>query len=154
MKKQNKTTVFLFVAVLGIWGYLIYVFFIEKTSIADHQKVNSEIVFKLDKTIIESNNHELSLNYADPFLKKKKKRVVKRRIEKKVILKKKIRFPNIKYDGYIGNGDNITFFLISINQKQIMFKLNDIHEDVTLVEGNEQKVIISYQEEKKEIVKK
>jgi len=77
---------------------------------------------------------------------KKKKRYISKKKKEKIV------FPTMEYKGVFSSSlKKNTVYLIIINGKQEMFKINEIHQEVKLLQGNKEKITIKYKTEKQTI---
>ncbi|TXG34843.1 hypothetical protein [Seonamhaeicola maritimus] len=150
MKNKTKTYVLLAV-VLGVWGVIgfkIFSFVNPKTP--DVSKNNSEVAFT-PKVNTELDTFSIQPSNRDPFLGNlyiKKKSIVKKNIIPEVV------WLPITYHGSLNkqSGKN-KVFVVSINKKQSLMKLGQAVDGVKLLNGNTNKIIVSYKGNRKTIPK-
>lgn len=142
MKKQQKTYLLL-IGVLLIWGIIGYQIFsqlnpTEKTSFIDNKKTEytPEKRVELEKYIVKA-------NYRDPFLgktySKKKTKPRKATAQKKEI----IPFPSVIYTGFV-EGSLAKSYIITVNGKQEVLKINQTFENITLLRANDKEATIKF----------
>ncbi len=145
--KNKKNIYFLLLAVLVIWGVLGYRIYtsLSPNSTTEVDKL-SVSEFKPQK-LEDARTFSITANYRDPFLglimkKKVVKPYVKRPIKNKVEEKP---FPTIVYKGLVSaSGKKEQVFLISINGQQHFFKKNAVKNEVKLIKGSSNEVILQY----------
>jgi hypothetical protein len=145
--KKKINTYILVLAVLLVWGVVIYKFFSSTTVLENNRSAgftNKEV-----KKIVEDSiqNFEIKTNYRDPFLGVIRVRS-KPRKKKEIIVKKTVRFPKIQYSGIISAGAKTTY-IIKINNAQYFYKLSDTNKEVRLLSGDKEKIEVQYKDEAK-----
>jgi hypothetical protein len=142
MNKNTKTTVLLIVVII-VWGTIGYQIYL------NYHPAQGEILELpkmpyISKQGIVKNTYTITANYRDPFTGKKyKKPELKQPILKKELPKPEIIFPSIVFMGII-EGTKKTY-IISINNTQEIFQLNDTFQDITLLAANEKRITLRYQ---------
>lgn len=145
MSKPQKTYILL-IAVIGIWGIIIYQIFKEKNTEPILPTSNIQKKF-IPQKIQQKKGDTLDVNYRDPFLGKTPRKKAKK---KKIVTQQPLRFPSIIYNGNItGNGN--TSYIISVQNQQEIVKVGQTFRDVTLVSANSNQIIIAYKKERKTI---
>lgn len=149
--KSKKNIYILLPTVLLVWGLIGYRVFAGLDP--DKDMVDSMPMTKEFKPLklVANNNYTIEANYRDPFLGTLENRVFNKTIPKKVYKQKEeIVFPEILYKGIFSPGDySKSVFLILIDGEQEMFKLREIHQEVKLISGDKEKIIVKYKKEKK-----
>jgi len=149
LTKQQKTYLLL-TAVLIIWGLIGYQIFNqlspkeEHTEMVVHQKYQPKAIKKVV-------SYELKNNYRDPFLGKlpastKAIAQKKPKKEKKKNTKKK-KFPRVVYNGIVEGASQL--FVITINGNQENYTINQTINDITLIDGNDTEITLSFNDEEK-----
>lgn len=142
MKKQQKTYLLL-AGVLIIWGVIGYQIFsqlnpIEKTSFIN----NKETEFVPVKRI-EQEKYIVKANYRDPFLGKthsnKRVKPGNNTAKKKEI----IPFPSVVYTGIV-EGKLAKSYIITVNGKQEILKINQTFDNITLLRANGKEATIKF----------
>jgi len=156
--KSRKSTYFLMLAVLGIWGVILYRIAMGagtddvavSSPAKSHANYQSLDTYKLKDTFT------LALDYGDPFSENKPTadKDVETSVEPLGLIRdnaKTIRannWNNIKYTGYIANGSAKRLVAImTINGKQYMLSEGQNAEDVLLLKCRKDSVKISYRDE-------
>ena len=149
MTKQQKTYALL-VAVLIIWGLIGYQIF---NQLNPKEELSTTFVTQKyqPKALKKVVAYELQNNYRDPFLGKlpnSTKAIVQKKAkkERKKNTKKK-KFPRVVYNGIVEGASQL--FVITINDNQENFTINQTINDVTLIEGNEAEITLSFDDEVK-----
>ena len=153
MTKNTKTFILL-VLVIGIWGFIGYKIIKSLNPNVEPIKQISDVHFK-PVEYNQKDTFSIIANYRDPFLgtvkpsKKVIKKVQTNRTKNKIDI-------SISYTGRMGNPkgkDNIYF--ITINGNQHIMKLKQKVEEVQLVSGSKDYVILRYKNQniKREIQK-
>ena len=150
--KNKKNIYFLVPAVLTVWGLLGY-----KIFSGLNPTVQDTVTIELGnqftpKSIKESDKFTINTNYRDPFLgtfeKKQKKTVTKKRVP--IVKKELVPFPSILYKGIVSpKGNNETVFLVNINGQQYFFKKKEIFNEVKLLKGNTQEIVLQFHKQRK-----
>ena len=147
MNKKVKTTVLL-ILVFSIWGLIAYNIYSYKnptvmtnTHLPKEREVTTELNVK--KRPLEINN------YRDPFLGKIMKSNPQK-TNKKII--NEIVFPPIVYHGII-KGDKINSYIISVNNKQEVFKIGLSLYKIKLISANSKEIIVRFKGVQKRIKK-
>lgn len=142
MNKNTKTTLLLIVVII-VWGTIGYQIYLNYHS-AQGEILELPKMPYISKQSIVKNTYTITANYRDPFTGKKyKKPELKQPILKKELPKPEIIFPSIVFMGII-EGTKKTY-IISINNTQEIFQLNDTFQDITLLAANEKRITIRYQ---------
>ena len=142
--QQKRKTYLLLALVVVVWGILG--FRIVKTLSPDSE-TNPVIVSTTDFSIPEIKNDSFAIraNYRDPFLGTSAKSDKPAKTKKK--LKKIPQLPKIPvvYSGSMAeNGKKGRMFLVTINGKQHLMKVNQTVEKVRLLKGNKQTITVRY----------
>lgn len=141
--QQNKKRVTLLLAILviGIWGaFFVRIFnFSSPSHKVTYEATLPERIELKEKITVE----KVRLSYNDPFgmvvtKKKKKRRAVVKKKEKPK--KKKVRFPSIRYSGFVGSKQDIKFYVVTIKGAQYYLKLNQEEAELKLVDGNHKEI--------------
>ena len=142
MNKNTKTAVLLVVVVI-VWGAIGYQIYLNYHPSQGESLAATSMSFTPKQHIVK-NSYSITANYRDPFTGKKyKKPTPKKTILKKEPPKPEIIFPRILFMGMI-EGTKKTY-IISINNRQEIFQLNNTFQDITLVAANENTITICYQ---------
>tara|TARA_B100000780_G_C21125721_1_gene456733 strand:+ start:3515 stop:3973 length:459 start_codon:yes stop_codon:yes gene_type:complete len=142
MNKNTKTSVLLMVVVI-VWGTIGYQLYLNYQPSQGETLAATKMHFVPKQHIIK-NTYSITANYRDPFTGKKyKKPVVKKPTIKKQLPKPEIIFPRILFMGMIEGAKKT--YIISINNTQEVFQLNDTFLNITLVAANEKSITIRYQ---------
>lgn len=146
--KNKKNIYILLPAVLIIWGLLIYkVVRGIKPSSPNVTIPETTQAYNL-KSIKEPEPFTIKADYRDPFLgtMEKKKEVKTTKPKAPIVKKEQQPFPTIVYKGVVspkGNGDEV--FMILVNTQQYLFKKNEIHGNVKLIKGDNERVVLRFQ---------
>jgi hypothetical protein len=142
MNKNTKTVILLAVVVI-VWGAIGYQIYLNYHPSQGESLAATSMSFTPKQHIVK-NSYSITVNYRDPFTGKKyKKPTPKKRILKKEPPKPEIIFPSIVFMGII-EGTKKTY-IISINNTQEIFQLNDTFQDITLLAANEKRITLRYQ---------
>jgi hypothetical protein len=151
--KNKKLTYFLLVAVIGIWGVILYRIFSAAGGDDPIPVVSAKIIKESydDYTIPKDTTH-LLLNYRDPFglVREKDTTVISlakkaHKYESTASLKPAIDWNFIKYTGYVRNtGSKTLVAILSINGKSVMMAEGETAEKVTLMKNMRDSVKISF----------
>ncbi|MGY5351891.1 hypothetical protein ACXGQW_04905 [Wenyingzhuangia sp. IMCC45533] len=136
-ENKKRFTQLLVVLVIVIWG----VFFIKIFNFYGDEQVINYVATPVEKILLRKKIQveKIQLSYDDPFGMIVNKKIVKRKpvaVKKKSKPKRKIIFPTIIYNGFIGSNSDIKFYVVTIRGKQHYLKLNQDISEVKLVEGN------------------
>lgn len=151
--QKKSTTYFLVSVVLVIWGIVSYKLF---ANIPDEDN----IVVKLEKVKtydFENKRDTFSIvaNYRDPFLgtlpRIRKVRSNKHRFE--VPKKVELIWPDIKYKGAIIPKKGKALFLVDIDNRGYLLKKNEEKNDIKLLKGNKEYIIVKYKGKTKKVEK-
>jgi hypothetical protein len=151
MMKNKKNLYILLPAVVFVWGLIAYRIFAgvnpNEPAVAAAQELK-KFNPKLDPEPISS--YEITADYRDPFLDEMDISKPKKAFAKTKKQVQEIEFPEIEYKGIIKTGNNSkAIFLIVINGNRKMFKLKETHDDVKLIKGNEERITLKYNTEKR-----
>ncbi|MCK5677019.1 MAG: hypothetical protein KAH72_00895 [Flavobacteriaceae bacterium] len=146
--KSKRNIYVLLSAVILLWGFIGYRIF---ASISSSKKTNT-VIAKIEKfqpkNTTAKEAYVIQANYRDPFLGtivKSKKKTISIPKQKK----EKVVFPTIEYKGVFSSSlKKNTVYLIVIKGKQEIFKIKEVHQEVKLLQGNKEKIIVKYQKEK------
>ncbi|RZS98807.1 hypothetical protein [Aquimarina brevivitae] len=150
MLKGKKGLYILLPLVLLIWGAIIYQV-VDAFADEDPILTNAAIVNVKDIKVNERKAFTLSTVDRDPFLgtvyKPKKVTPSPTRRPKAT----SISWPSIQYKGVVSNGDATqAIFLVSINGTDQLMQLGETMADITLVNGDQQKIKTRYKGKIKE----
>ncbi len=147
MKNKKITTCFLVLAVLLIWGIIIYKVVTrgsEKTPVTEVKSVTK------DKLPVKEFEYKLLLNYPDPFFPQKEYHKESQKSDNPgAIQTVTINWPNLKYYGCILSGGQIRA-LIGVEGKSQIVKPQDVlagqfvlrqimNDSILITSGNEKK---------------
>ncbi|WP_299118252.1 hypothetical protein [uncultured Tenacibaculum sp.] len=142
MKKQQKTY-FLLAGVLAIWGIIGYQIFNQLNTEEITISVNNDNFKYIPKERIEVKKYNIKGNYRDPFLGKsffnKKKKVKSLNVKEKKLLP----FPNVVYNGII-QGSKKKSYIITVNGKQEIIKINQTFQNITLLQANNKEIKVRF----------
>ena len=142
MNKNTKTTVLLIVVII-VWGTIGYQIYLNYHPSQGESLAATSMSFTPKQHIVK-NSYSITANYRDPFTGKKyKKPVVKKPTIRKQLPKPEIIFPRILFMGMIEGAKKT--YIISINNTQEIFQLNDTFLNITLVAANKKSITIRYQ---------
>lgn len=151
--KSKTKTYLLLVAVLGIWGAIAYKIISGMSpTITEVKRDDFNMVFK-PKTTTKVDTFTIQNLDKDPFLgtltTKRKSSTTKR---KAPIKKQGSPMPIISYSGSVKrqNGSN-RVFVVNINNKQYLLNKGQVADSVQLVKGNENAIIVRYNNRNKTI---
>lgn len=151
MKNKRNTYILLGVVAI-IWGGIAYQ--IISSLSADDEIVSQQQEFEVSfnpKPIKELETFSVSARNRDPFLGTIEKPKVKRTKKKIKKQPQEISIP-ISYSGLvIDENTKEKIFFIHINNNQHLMNINDVIDEVKLVRGNENEVVISYKKQRKTI---
>lgn len=149
--KSKRNIYILLSAVIVLWGFIAYRVFASMNPPKDNNNSIVKIEKFQPKKRTAKETYNIQVNYRDPFLgtmvkPKKKKRYIPKQKKEIVVL------PTMEYKGVFSSSlKKNTVYLIIINGKQEMFKINEIHQEVKLLQGNKEKITIKYKTEKQTI---
>ena len=159
--KNKKLNYFLGVAVVLIWGSIIFKIF-KAVSGDDLPISNMATAEKRDTVNYElagQDTAKLNLNYRDPFSEKKAEPVeipVSELVHKPVIakpVKTAINWDVIRYSGFVRNqGSKKLIAMISINGRQLMMSEGETLEKVKLLKNLKDSIKVSFEGATKFIV--
>lgn len=147
MKKKQKYNLVLFIAVIGIWGTIAYriigyVSSPETTAQRDH--IENTFVLPEKK---EFKPYKLLPVNSDPFLGK-----LSSNNKIQVVKKQQINWPSIVYKGLISKGTpKKKIFILTINGNEVLLKKTETYENVTVVRGNKNSIVLMYNGHKKTV---
>ena len=153
MKKQTKTYLLL-VVVLIIWGLIAY------KIISGLSPENTEDLPVESKTVAfnPTNTHKIDtfsvvIMKRDPFLGTLLIKPKKEIIQSSKPIPKKIDWPSITYQGLVSKtaSQQERVFVLTVNQKQYLARKGQTIEEVTLINGDENKLTLSYKNQTKTI---
>jgi hypothetical protein len=141
MSKQQKTYLLL-AGVLVVWGVIGYQIFSQLKPTGNISPIKSENFKYVPKSKIEQEKYFVKANYRDPFLGKlyatKKTKVKKITTQKEIIP-----FPSVIYNGIIEGGQKKSY-IITVNGKQEILKINQTFESITLLQANSKEAKIKF----------
>ena len=159
--KQKKTTYLLGVAVLIIWGIIVFrvinasedgAVFISSTKSTSNPALNDYAV-KIDTA-------KLELNYRDPFKTSQLPDTLRNNAPIRptitMALKKKVEidWSFIRYSGYVANlGQRKVFSLIIVRGKSFMLAEGERFEDIKLIKNMRDSIKISFNHQTKTIIR-
>lgn len=147
MKNKTKTYILL-TLVLGIWGVIGYrILSVANPTLPDIAQQNGDVNFK-PKTRIENDTFSIKTVNRDPFLGtlliKKKSKPRRTKPKEPFIWKPVI------YHGIISNQNSKTkVYIVSIDNQQHLMKLGQVVNEVKLIRGNKNSIIVSYKGDRK-----
>ena len=151
MKNNRVTIVLLGVAVVAIWGTIVFKLF-RKDPAPDSNYPTGFYEDKADSAVADK--YTLLLNYPDPFFPSKKR--TKTVVQKKKVTKnqKKVqRWPSIKYNGCISNDSISKGFFICNGNSIILTSGDSINNNMLLKKIHKDSALISFGHEQKWIYK-
>lgn len=160
--KNKGLTYILVLAVLAVWGMIIYRIYVTVNADDDHPLQNAITLKKevFNDYAIPKDTTKLLLNYRDPF-------AVQKPEEKEVFsdkpatpkiaihpqVKPPVNWNLIKYSGYIHNpGSKKLIAMMTINGKELMMIEGETADQVKLIRNLKDSVKVSYQGATKFIV--
>lgn len=151
--KKKQHTYLLLVIVLGVWGTIAYKIIVGLKS--DEVTTNAPLATVLfsPKTIIEVDTFSISKYMRDPFLGRypKKKQQKATRSNKKQ-QKATTDFPRVIYKGKITKQQSSeSIYILEINGKQYLLREGKQAEDIKLLKGAKQHIMILYKGHRKNI---
>ena len=151
MKNKTKTYILL-TLVLGIWGVIGYkILSAANPTSPDMVQQRVDVSFN-PKAKIETDTFSIQTVNRDPFL--GTLLVKKKSTPKKIKPKTPLIWKPIIYHGIISNQNNkAKVFIISIENQQHLIKVGQTINEIKLVRGNNNSVLLSYKGEKKTISK-
>jgi len=162
MKKKQLNTTILLIAVIAIWGVLIYKVVSGLSSDDDISSIeNTTPRFNKDKPIEKREEFELFIPERDPFLgiviNPPKRNVVKNTNPTKARntgVDVELIWNGISYKGMLSNkSKNIDLFLFTYKGNEIILKLNQIHKEYKLIKADADKATLQYKSYRKEFIK-
>ncbi|QXP72526.1 hypothetical protein H0I31_02160 [Tenacibaculum sp. AHE15PA] len=141
MSKQQKTYLLL-AGVLAVWGVIGYQIFSQLSPTENILPVKSENLKYVPKLKIEQEKYFVKANYRDPFL-GKLYATKKRKVKKITPQKETIPFPSVTYNGII-EGAQKKSYIITVNGKQEILKINQTFESITLLQANSKEAKIKF----------
>ena len=148
---KNKNNIYVLVpCVLLVWGLIAYRIFAGiNPDLHDQNSSKPTAMFKPAK-VAGRESFEILADYRDPFLGTLVNDQQLRLKPTKIKKSEPILFPEIEYKGMFKPGDHSkTVFLIMINGSQEIFKIRETHQEVKLLKGDQEKIIVKYKTEKK-----
>ncbi|MEM1003020.1 MAG: hypothetical protein AAGH46_10270 [Bacteroidota bacterium] len=141
LKNKTKTYVLL-VLVIGVWGTVAYKIIDALNPSLPDIPVQTMVEVKDYRIKQQLDTFSIKKVYRDPFLgtiyKPKKTKT-------KPILKPKVNWIPVQYDGMISNGGNNKVFLVRINNQQHLLRTGQSKDSMTVVSGNNTYVKLKYQ---------
>ncbi len=148
--KNKRNTYILLGTVLIIWGLIGYQII---SSLNPKEVISSKQELDVSfhpKPIKEQDTFSISKNSRDPFL----GTIERPKVRKSKPIKKQpveIEIP-ISYSGLVvDENTKEKIFFIHINNNQHLMNINDVVEEVKLLSGNENEIIVSYKNKRKTI---
>ena len=162
MKKKQLNTTLLLIAVIAIWGVLIYKV-VSGLSSDDDITATQNLTPQFDKvkSIEKREEFDLFIPERDPFLgivinPKKEKTVNTTNLNKPKENNIDIEaiWNGITYKGMLSNkAKNIELFVFTHQGQEIMLKLNESHRDYKLIRANANKAKLQFKSYRKEFIK-
>ncbi len=165
--KNKKLTYILFPIVIIIWGLVIYRIFFEGRTKPENITPVVKPVIKTDAKE-EQEAYRLIANYRDPFLNEIKTSVIeiKQEENKEEVNQRssnlrrrrtsvsRIRWPEIKYGGFIEDGQNQKFtILLNIKNRDYLAHEGDTVDQIFIKEFHKDSIILVYNNEEKTLTK-
>lgn len=161
MDKKTKTIILILIT-LGIWVYsaLEWYNYVDASNSLVIESTSTFVPISPPILLKHNEQTKLKLNYRDPFLNEARNKPLKntnsinktRTIKPvKVIPKEEeVKWPEIEYAGVINN----SLGLLKINGKDYIVKENDIKNQVKVISCLPSKVVLTYNNQIKEVFKK
>lgn len=158
MKNSKPANIFLVIALLGIWGWVIYTFF-------RGRNIDLTSNFTIDNSIkVESNSAQLDTfsliaAYRDPFVIKYVSINLAEDLNleeenNKEKLKPIVTWPQIKYGGSVKNkATNRNIALVNIDDRNLLLGIGDTASEVRITAIYPDSVVVLYKKEIKAISK-
>ena len=146
--KNKKTLYILFPVVTLIWGVIIYQVI---GAFSDPAPEIHAVAYSKDSAVFEQKERELfSLSpiVRDPFLNKRYVEKVIQKTEISTVQKRTVTWPSIQYKGMV-SGASGSVFVISINGQDQLLKKGEAIQDVKLLSGSSDSVILRYKNQRK-----
>ncbi|MBQ52971.1 MULTISPECIES: hypothetical protein [Leeuwenhoekiella] len=156
MNKNKLKTYLLSVVVVAIWGVIgfqIYSALNPSEETLEVPKLNSSFN---PKNAVSRDTFSIKNNYPDPFLGKLPAKQVPKTVQRRALPEKvdSIIFPDIQYKGMVkGSGIDQAVFAIAINGVETILSEGQKFQDVELVQGKAEEVLIQYKGQRKTILK-
>lgn len=153
MKKRTSTYILLF-SVVAIWGFLGYrVYSALNPDIPLGEKHSEGKREKRIETQKPIEPYELNLNYPDPFGLTALKSKGHNSASTSVQVKETVPFPVILFKGTVSRtNEKGMVYLVQINSESFLFRVSETHENVTLIRGNKESILLEYQGMRKRFV--
>ena len=150
--KNKKFSKIILLALLAIFAVVLYIRFANFNATEENNHSQPTTSFTPPKAKAKSNFSLLPIE-RDPFLgglysnSKKKKKKIKTNIP----IKNKKPWPLVKYQGLVSN-KNATkqIFMLTVNGKQQLLSKGDTFNEVEVVKGTAEKILVRYQGKTKE----
>ena len=157
MVKNKLKTYALSVVVVTIWGVIGYQIYSALNPSEEELGVPQVPLSFNSETVTQRDTFSIQNNYRDPFLgklpdNKRPLRTVKTQRRAKTV--DTVVFPNIQYKGMVqrsGGGEAV--FAISINGMESILGAGQSYQDVQLISGKAQEILISFKGKRKTISK-
>ncbi len=149
--QKKSTTYFLVVMLISVWGIIAYKIF-SGTS-GKNTAVTNSIQYKTFDFKHKQDTFSIVANYRDPFLGTLPKRKKYKNKRFHTPQKTPVIWPDITYNGALFPKKAEASFLIDINRKGYLLKRNQSRENVKLIKGNKNYIIVRYKGELKKIEK-
>lgn len=147
---QNKSkTYILLIGVLIIWGVLGFkIVSAVNPNVPVPESHNMSMAFN-PKMVKELDTFSIKGVHRDPFLGTlEKKRVAKTNV--KVSIKKELLWKPIQYHGTIAKKDSKTnLFIVTIDGSQYLMKIRQTIDEVKLIKGNDENIVLNYKGQNK-----
>lgn len=149
--QKKSTTYFLVVILIFVWGIIAYKIF--SGTLEKNTTVTNTAKYKTFNFKHKQDTFSIVANYRDPFLGilPKRKNFKNKRFH--VPQRDPIIWPDITYNGALFPKKAEASFLIDINSKGYLLKRNQSRENVELIKGNKNYIIVKYKGEIKKIEK-
>ena len=150
MTKQQKTYLLL-MAVLIVWGIIGHQMY-TRLHPANTTPSTIEVPHTLgNQKLVDTSHYQLHPPYRDPFLGKlaqQNKNIKKRRSTPKV----QVPFPNLVYNGLV-RSNTAKLYIITLNGQQEIVAIGERIQNIKLVSGNAEMIVIKFGKHTKTILK-
>ncbi|RXG11385.1 hypothetical protein DSM03_11722 [Leeuwenhoekiella aestuarii] len=157
MGKNKLKTYALSVVVVTIWGVIGYQIYSALNPSEEELGVPQVPLSFNTETVTERDTFSIQNNYRDPFLGKlpdNKQPVRTVQTQRPAKTEDTVVFPNIKYKGMVQNAEGgETVFAISINGIESILGAGQSYQDVQLISGKPQEILISFKGKRKTLRK-
>lgn len=166
MSKNKKLQYILIAVVFTIWGLVIYrIFFEGVTKPENLTQILKPILKESEET--KPKKYKLIANYRDPFLSEVQSNEVKQNEEvnqedvnqtrsnlrRRRTSVSRVRWPEIKYNGFIENKNNKYTILLQIKNRDYLAYTGDTIEQILIKEFYKDSLIVEFSKEEKTLVK-